>query len=63
MSDSYYRVTENELLEDYLKVQNILIIDSKNQLESQIREQTDRNQQDNYVIKGKLLEKKKRSKN
>jgi len=51
------------LLEDYLKVQNILIIDSKNQLESQIREQTDRNQQDNYVIKGKLLEKKKRSKN
>jgi len=63
LSDSYYRVTENELLEDYLKVQNILIIDSKNQLESQIREQTDRNQQDNYVIKGKLLEKKKRSKN
>ncbi|MGD9533392.1 MAG: hypothetical protein AB7V56_06450 [Candidatus Nitrosocosmicus sp.] len=57
LSDSYYRVTENELLEDYLKVQNILIIDSKNQLENQIKEQTDRNQQDNYIIRGKLLEK------
>ena len=57
MSDSYYRVTENELLEDYLKVQNFLIIDEKNQLQNQLREHEVRNQQENYVIKGKLLEK------
>jgi integrase len=57
ISDSYYRITENELLDEYLKVQNILTIDTKNQLQNQISEQTDRNQQDNCIIKGKLQEK------
>jgi hypothetical protein len=57
LSDSYYRVTENELLGDYLKAQDMLIIDPKNELKNQIKEQTDRNQQDNLIIKGKLQEK------
>ena len=57
MSDSYYRVTENELLEDYLKVQHLLIIDEKNQLQNQLSEYEVRNPQENYIIKGKLLEK------
>lgn len=57
LSDSYYRVTENELLEDYLKVQHFLIIDEKNQLQNQLSEYEVRNSQENYLIKGKLLEK------
>jgi hypothetical protein len=57
LSDSYYRVTENELLEDYLKVQHSLIIDEKNQLQNQMSEYEVKNSQENYMIKGKLLEK------
>lgn len=57
LSDSYYRVTENELLEDYLKVQHLLIIDEKNQLQNQLSEYEVRNSNENHLIKGKLLEK------
>lgn len=57
LSDSYYRVTENELLEDFLKVQHSLLIDEKNQLQNQLSEYEVRNSQENYLIKGKLLEK------
>jgi hypothetical protein len=36
ISDSYYRPTEHDLLEDYLKVVDLLTISSENQLEQQI---------------------------
>ena len=36
ISDSYYRPTEQDLLEDYLKVVDLLTISSENQLEQQI---------------------------
>ena len=32
ISNSYYRPTENELLEDYLKVADLLIIDKQEKL-------------------------------
>ncbi len=37
ISDSYYRITENELLESYLKIQSHLIIDKKNLLQRSIK--------------------------
>jgi hypothetical protein len=36
ISDSYYRPTEQDLLEDYLKVTDLLTISGQNQLEQQI---------------------------
>lgn len=57
ISDSYYRITESELLEEYIKIQSVLTFERENQLHNQIKEQTDRNLVDNYVIKGKLMEK------
>jgi integrase len=36
ISDSYYRATENELLDDYLKVREYLILDSEEQLRNQV---------------------------
>lgn len=57
ISDSYYRITENELLEEYVKIQNVLTIEEKNQLQNRITKQSEMRDQDNYIIKGKLQEK------
>jgi len=38
ISNSYYRPTEKELLEDYLKVVDLLSIDKKNKLQKQLNE-------------------------
>jgi integrase len=58
ISNSYYRPTESELLEDYLRVCNTLLIDKeveKTLKELRINEQ--RNKEEVYLIKGKLEEK------
>jgi hypothetical protein len=57
ISNSYYRPTENELLEDYLKVADLLSIDKENKLQTQLNEFRDKNNEENYIIKGKLQEK------
>jgi hypothetical protein len=57
ISDSYYRATENELLEDYLKVMDFLTINEENRLSKQIKELQEKNQDNEYIIKGKLQEK------
>jgi hypothetical protein len=57
ISDSYYRITENELLEEYVKIQNVLTIEEKNQLQNRITKQSEMRDQDNYIIKDKLQEK------
>ena len=54
ISNSYYRPTENELLEDYLKVVDLLRIDKTNKLQEQLNEYTEKNNEDTYIIKGKL---------
>jgi hypothetical protein len=60
ISDSYYRATENEILEDYLKAIDFLTInDDKLTLQKQVTELTEKNEQENYIIKGKLSEKEK----
>jgi hypothetical protein len=55
ISDSYYRATENEMLEDYIKVIDFLTInDDKLTLQKQVTELTEKSKQENYIIKGKL---------
>ena len=41
ISNSYYKPTENELLEDYLKVSDLLIIDKQGKLKKELRIWTD----------------------
>ncbi len=54
ISNSYYKPTENELLEDYLKVTNLLSIDKQSKLETVLQEYEEKNKEENYIIKGKL---------
>jgi hypothetical protein len=60
ISDSYYRATETELLQDYLKaVDTLTINDDKRTLQKQVTELTEKSKEENYIIKGKLSEKEK----
>ena len=54
----YYKPKEEELLEDYLKASDLLTIDSDSiLLNNQIKKLEDRNEENEYIIKGKLQEK------
>lgn len=58
ISDSYYRPTENELLQSYLKTVDMLTINGdKLTLQKQVVELTERSKDNEYVIRGKLQEK------
>ena len=58
ISDSYYRATEKEVLEDYLKAIELLSIQgNEKKLMKQLQELHDRSKDNDYVIKGKLEEK------
>jgi integrase len=61
ISASYYRPTEQALLEDYLKVVDSLSVSKDqriaNQLQKQVTELTEKSEETNYVIIGKLAEK------
>src|SRR5438874_5745372 len=60
ISDSYYRATENELLDDYIKaIDSLTINDDKLTLQKQVAELTEKSKEENYVIKGKLSDKEK----
>ena len=60
ISDSYYRATENEMLEDYIKAIDFLTItDDKLTLQKQVAELTEKSKEENYIIKGKLSDKEK----
>jgi hypothetical protein len=56
ISNSYYRPTENELLEDYLKVSDLLQIDKQSQLQNELHQYQQKNQEESYIIKEKLQE-------
>ena len=56
ISNSYYKPTENELLEDYLKVSDLLMIDKQGKLQKELHHYQQKNQEDTYIIKGKLQE-------
>ena len=58
ISDSYYRATEQEFLQDYLKALDMLSVnDNKLTLQKQVAELTEKSKEENYIIRGKLSEK------
>ena len=57
MDRHYYRPTSDKLLNEYLKVVDDLTINEENRLSKQIQELQSKNQDKDYVIKGKLQEK------
>jgi hypothetical protein len=58
ISDSYYRATETELLEDYLKAVDLLTINGdKTILQKQVLELREKTKDSEYIIKAKLQEK------
>jgi hypothetical protein len=57
ISDSYYKITEDELLREYLKASDYLMISNENQLQKQYNKIQLQNQNDIKLVKGKLYEK------
>jgi len=58
VSASYYKPTEREVMEDYLKREGLLTInDDKLAIYKQVAELTEKSKEENYIIKGKLSEK------
>lgn len=57
ISNSYYRPTENELFEDYLKVADMLSLNKENRLQKQLNGYKEKNNEESHIIKGKLHEK------
>jgi hypothetical protein len=57
ISDSYYRATENEVLEDYLKSVDFLAINEENGLKLKVQELTEKTQDNEYTIQSKLQDK------
>lgn len=58
LADSYYRPSEQELLEDYLKAVDLLSIHrDKSKLEKQVRDLKEKSNDNDFIIKGKLDEK------
>jgi hypothetical protein len=56
-SGNYHRPTETQLLEDYLKAVDLLTVNEENRLSKKINELQEKNEEKDYVIKGKLHEK------
>jgi hypothetical protein len=56
ISDSYYRATEAELLEDYLKAIDFLTINDHNRLQKQAIDASEKSKEENSLIKTKLHE-------
>lgn len=58
ISDSYYRPTENDLLQDYLKCIDALTI-QKNEtiLQEQVEDLKEKSRDNEYVVNAKLQEK------
>ena len=57
ISDSYYRVTENELLDDYLKAIPLLTIGTENILQKQMEEVAEKSRITTANVKSQLYEK------
>ena len=58
ISSSYYKPTEKEVLEDYLKAVDLLTINRNEQkLAKQVEELKEKSKDSEYIIKGKLEEK------
>ncbi|HET9807114.1 MAG TPA: hypothetical protein VFP49_09415 [Nitrososphaeraceae archaeon] len=57
ISDSYYKITEDELLTEYLKASDYLMVSNENALQKQYDKIQIQNQNDFKLVEGKLFEK------
>ena len=57
LSSSYYRPSESELLEEYLRVIPELTISDENRLQKQVQELKEQDEYSKYVIDKKLKDK------
>jgi len=56
ISDSYYRITENELLDEYLKATDLLSIDNQTTVKRELQNSKQKNQEETHHIKERLQE-------
>jgi integrase len=59
ISDSYYRPTENDLLQDYLKCVDALTINDEKSLQNKVDELANKSEDNKYLVNAKLSEKEK----
>jgi hypothetical protein len=57
ISDSYYRATENEVLEDYLKAVSLLTINSEYKLQKQMERVIEQSRNNDVSVKSQLYDK------
>ena len=57
ISDSYYKITQDDLLTEYLKASDYLMVSNENQLQKQYDNIQLQNHNDIKLVKGKLFEK------
>ena len=57
ISDSYYKITQDDLLTEYLKASDYLMVSNENQLQKQYDKIQLQNQNDIKLVEGKLFEK------
>ena len=57
ISDSYYKISEEELLKEYLKALDFLIINSKNQLQKEVEGIKIQNQKETKLLEDRLVKK------
>lgn len=56
ISNSYYRPTDNELLEDYLKISHLLAIDNQEKLQKELLDYQQKSNEDTFTMTMKLRE-------
>jgi len=57
ISDSYYKIAENELLTEYLKAIKYFMVSDENRLQDQVSKLLSNNQKDTNLLNDKILEK------
>jgi hypothetical protein len=57
ISDSYYKITQDDLLTEYWKASDYLMVSNENQLQKQYDKIRIQNQNDFKLVEGKLFEK------
>jgi hypothetical protein len=57
LQKAYYKPTEKEVLDDYLKAADLLTINEEFRLQKKVKELTDKGKDSEYIIKGRLEEK------
>jgi hypothetical protein len=57
ISDSYYRPTENDLLQDYLKCVDALTINDEKSLQKKVEELANKSEDNQYLVNAKMYEK------